>query len=58
MIYIVCKKCGSKLPLTSKNNKPTILNSTQPSFQGYKYNPNVVCPKCRRILIKGKLKIA
>jgi len=57
MINVVCKKCGYKLPLSSKNKELTILNSTQSSFQGYKYNSDVVCPKCRRILIKGKLKI-
>lgn len=59
MINIVCNKCGYKLPISSKD-KPTILNSTQRSSHNNKYNNynnNVVCPKCRRILTKGKQKI-
>ena len=59
MINIVCK-CGYKLPLSSKD-KPTILNSTRHSShknnKHNNYNNDVVCPKCRRILTKGKQKI-
>jgi len=55
MINIVCNKCGYKLPLSSKD-KPTMLNSTQHSFNKDNNN-DVVCPKCRRILTKGKQKI-
>ena len=60
MINIRCKNCGYKLPLSSKD-KPTILSSTQSSSHKYNkhnnYNNDVVCPKCRRILTKGKQKI-
>ena len=60
MINIVCNKCGYKLPLTSKD-KPTILSSTQQSsnnsYTNNKYNNDVVCPGCRRILAEGKRKI-
>ena len=57
MINIVCNKCGYRLPLSSKD-KPTILSSTRRSNHKYNnYNNDVVCPKCRRILAKGKQKI-
>ena len=60
MINMVCNKCGYRLPLSSKD-KPTILSSTQSSSHRNtkynNYNNDVVCPKCRRILAKGKQKI-
>ena len=43
MIHIKCKKCGWRLPFSSKRNEDTIKN------QG---DSNIICPNCGQMLIK------
>ena len=65
MITITCKKCNTKIPLISDNKKlKTILNSIHSNYyrnkkqlEKEKINPDIICPNCKRILIKGKKKI-
>jgi predicted RNA-binding Zn-ribbon protein involved in translation (DUF1610 family) len=44
MINIKCKKCGWRLPFSSKKNKDNVKD------RGFK---NVVCPKCGELLIRS-----
>ena len=48
MIHIKCKKCGWRLPFSSKRNEDTVKN---------RRDSNIACPNCGEILIKrgGKM---
>jgi len=48
MIHIKCKKCGWRLPFSSKSNEDTVTN---------RRGSNIICPSCGEILIKwgGKM---
>jgi len=43
MIHIQCKKCGWRLPFSSKRNEDTVKN---------RGNGNIICPNCGQMLIK------
>jgi len=43
MIHIKCKKCGWRLPFSSKKNEDTVKSRER---------GNVICPNCGQILIK------
>jgi ribosomal protein S27E len=43
MIRIKCKKCGWRLPFSSKRNEDTVKNRGDSS---------IICPSCGEILIK------
>ena len=43
MIHIKCKKCGWRLPFSSKGNEDTVKG---------RGDCNVICPNCGGILIK------
>jgi len=50
MIHIKCKKCGWRLPFSSKTNKDTVKN---------RGDADIVCPNCGQVLVKkgGKWKV-
>ena len=48
MIHIKCKKCGWRLPFSSKIDGYTVRNRLK--------DDTVLCPNCGEILIKKKLK--
>jgi ribosomal protein S27E len=43
MIRIKCKKCGWRLPFSSKRNEDTVKN---------RGDGNLICPNCGQMLIK------
>ena len=43
MIHIKCKKCGWRLPFSSKGNEDTVRN---------REDSNIICPNCGETLIK------
>jgi len=43
MIHIKCKKCGWRLPFSSKRNEDTVKNRGE---------SNLICPNCGETLIK------
>jgi len=50
MIHIKCKKCGWRLPFSSKIDEDTVKN---------RGDTNILCPNCGQILVKsgGKWKV-
>ena len=44
MIHIKCKKCGWRLPFSSKGNEDTVKN---------RGNGKIICPNCGKTLIQG-----
>jgi len=48
MIHIKCKKCGWRLPFSSKIDGYTVRSRLK--------DDTVLCPNCGEILIKKKLK--
>jgi len=43
MIHIKCKKCGWRLPFSSKKNEDAVKN---------REHGNVICPNCGEMLIR------
>ena len=44
MIHIKCKKCGWRLPFSSKKNEDTVKN---------RGDTTIICPNCGEMLVKS-----